>query len=480
MAGPGGDGDLRHLLKLHRTEIAMAVDDVFPLLHGLADHDVVPEHVFKETLNQTEREGSHRAFHALLTWLLGRDVTAVRAFWAVLFKDYNLERYTRLRSLHSAFPKEVDLGRQRRSRRLSPSPMAPVPHRPQGKRKAPEERDGARMAQPSPRHAASPGMETRSGWMEGRNVGGHLHHVTQGDLSSNTPRASGKGKDCEEARECGHHTLTLYQQQCQGGQQSWGRALRPSCWRGAWGQEQEPQPETHCPTQGTPKRTVSPPHHLTAVRALPAAGILPSLQLFQWLLVPKTPLPFCPQSGGLRATPQSCLPAPTMHSQDPTPQQVFAGQVPREDVSRRQWVTASTGATQGGNGSTPLPAPPWQENEDECAACGDGGELICCDGCPRAFHLACLVPPLPRVPRGLLLCSSCLGTPETGSARSTAVAGDRVHEAAKAECGSPSSDPMLSRDELDALLGEGAWDGILQWAFQSMARPLADTHGLFV
>ncbi|OXB65303.1 hypothetical protein ASZ78_001610 [Callipepla squamata] len=104
MAGLGGDGHLRHLLKLHRTEIAMAVDDVFPLLHGLADHDIVPEHVFKETLSQTEREGSHRAFHALLTWLLGRDATAVRDFWAVLFKDYNLERYSRLRPLHTAFP----------------------------------------------------------------------------------------------------------------------------------------------------------------------------------------------------------------------------------------------------------------------------------------------------------------------------------------------------------------------------------------
>lgn len=47
MAGLGLDRDLRHLLKLHRTEIAMAVDDVFPLLHGLADHDIVPEHIFK-------------------------------------------------------------------------------------------------------------------------------------------------------------------------------------------------------------------------------------------------------------------------------------------------------------------------------------------------------------------------------------------------------------------------------------------------
>ncbi|RMC02217.1 hypothetical protein DUI87_21384 [Hirundo rustica rustica] len=157
MAGPGSDGDLRRLLKLHRTEIAMAVDDVFPLLHGLADHDVVPDHIFKETLSRAEREGSHRAFHALLTWLLGRDAAAVRDFWAVLFKDYNLERYSRLRPLRGAFPREVELGRQRRGRRLSPSPTAPAPHRPQGKRKAPEERDKARAAQLAPRHSASPG-----------------------------------------------------------------------------------------------------------------------------------------------------------------------------------------------------------------------------------------------------------------------------------------------------------------------------------
>lgn len=59
----------------------------------------------QETLSRAEREGSHRAFHALLTWLLGRDAAAVRDFWAVLFKDYNLERYTRLRPLRGAFPR---------------------------------------------------------------------------------------------------------------------------------------------------------------------------------------------------------------------------------------------------------------------------------------------------------------------------------------------------------------------------------------
>lgn len=46
-AQAGGDAILRRLLRLHRTEIAVAVDSAFPLLHALADHDVVPEDKFQ-------------------------------------------------------------------------------------------------------------------------------------------------------------------------------------------------------------------------------------------------------------------------------------------------------------------------------------------------------------------------------------------------------------------------------------------------
>ncbi|KAH0623901.1 hypothetical protein JD844_007090 [Phrynosoma platyrhinos] len=102
---PLGEGDLRKLLKLYRTEISMAVDDVFPLLHGLADYDVVTEDMFKETLHLKEKEGCHKAFHAMLTWLLSQDSPSIQDFWRVLFKDYNMERYCKLQSIRSSFPK---------------------------------------------------------------------------------------------------------------------------------------------------------------------------------------------------------------------------------------------------------------------------------------------------------------------------------------------------------------------------------------
>ncbi|KAM9390384.1 transcription intermediary factor 1-alpha [Phaethornis superciliosus] len=53
-------------------------------------------------------------------------------------------------------------------------------------------------------------------------------------------------------------------------------------------------------------------------------------------------------------------------------------------------------------------------NEDWCAVCQNGGELLCCEKCPKVFHLSCHVPTLMSFPSGEWICTFCrdLSKPE--------------------------------------------------------------------
>jgi hypothetical protein len=56
---------------------------------------------------------------------------------------------------------------------------------------------------------------------------------------------------------------------------------------------------------------------------------------------------------------------------------------------------------------------PASESEDQCAACKGAGEFVCCEGCPRVFHLLCMDPPRMQVPDGSFYCHACsAGPPE--------------------------------------------------------------------
>ncbi|XP_056311158.1 transcription intermediary factor 1-alpha [Danio aesculapii] len=74
----------------------------------------------------------------------------------------------------------------------------------------------------------------------------------------------------------------------------------------------------------------------------------------------------------------------------------------------------SQSVQQGEQQSEKTPEADEDPNEDWCAVCQNGGELLCCDKCPKVFHLGCHVPTLTASPSGEWYCTFCrdLNSPE--------------------------------------------------------------------
>uniref|UniRef100_A0A671PIA4 RING-type E3 ubiquitin transferase n=1 Tax=Sinocyclocheilus anshuiensis TaxID=1608454 RepID=A0A671PIA4_9TELE len=91
---------------------------------------------------------------------------------------------------------------------------------------------------------------------------------------------------------------------------------------------------------------------------------------------------------------------------------------------------------QGEQQSEKTPEADEDPNEDWCAVCQNGGELLCCDRCPKVFHVSCHVPTLNASPSGKWYCTFCrdLTSPElqyniNGSGESNNVKQDPDSEA---------------------------------------------------
>ncbi|XP_062413847.1 autoimmune regulator [Pungitius pungitius] len=298
------DTNLRSLLRELRTDIAMAVDDPFPLLYGLVDKNILTDQLFKDTLEKEGREGIHKAMYSLLSWVLEQRRSTIQAFWSNLSKDYNLDSYPKLQTLLTKLQSRQDAASSRAER--SSSGSLKTPH---SKKRNHRER------------------ETNN-----------LHPQYHAETSD---RPGGKVRLYRVKSEAAAPKLT-----------SANNVLEAS--------SSAQRPVTLCSS------LTEPPVSHVATEKTHIKQMLDS-------------------DGSARKVvgefdSEEMKPPPESKAVD--------NKLPRK------------GATTTGTVHC---------NDDECAVCKDGGELICCDGCPRAFHLTCLDPPLTSIPSGTWRCERCCG-----------------------------------------------------------------------
>ncbi|XP_047445726.1 autoimmune regulator isoform X2 [Mugil cephalus] len=495
------DTNLRSLLREVRTDIAMAVDDPFPLIYGLVDKNVITEQLLKDTLEKEGREGIHKAMYSLVSWVLEQSRSTVQAFWSNMSKDYNLDSYPKLQTLLSNLQSKRDASGSKSESKSSGGHKTP-----HGKKRSHGDRGTNSHDHGSRYHAKT---------TDGAGSKVKLYRVKSEDPNTQPPSANG----VQVVSSSVQRMFPL------SSSSSASSSAEPPV-------SQEARENTHF-------------KHEYSSDGSSRKSIKDGVEVYT-----------CAPSEESNAVKPACAKT-TFHHQGETTTSMTAN---------------------------------IHYNDDECTVCRDGGELICCDGCPRAFHLGCLDPPLTSIPSGSWQCEWCCGhrvkrekaqvplqalsaQPQQENASSsnsitdvsffssslTSVAasmnvtsgrnqcsggelvllrevcgvchlggGDLTHclqclERFHVQChfskgrsiclscsrpwagsaekeaesrglqlppvpqnsirhdqSAPVSEPVLHKDELDSFLGcDSSIDGILQWTFHNISRPLPDSLGYY-
>uniref|UniRef100_A0A8C2T9V4 Chromodomain helicase DNA binding protein 5 n=1 Tax=Coturnix japonica TaxID=93934 RepID=A0A8C2T9V4_COTJA len=97
------------------------------------------------------------------------------------------------------------------------------------------------------------------------------------------------------------------------------------------------------------------------------------------------------------------------------------------------------------------------DHQDYCEVCQQGGEIILCDTCPRAYHMVCLDPDMEKAPEGKWSCPHC-------------VSGLVGHEADRACVKIPALVYLFFHPQCPPL--KGKVQRILHWAWKEPPAPL--------
>ncbi|XP_030639658.1 chromodomain-helicase-DNA-binding protein 4 [Chanos chanos] len=80
------------------------------------------------------------------------------------------------------------------------------------------------------------------------------------------------------------------------------------------------------------------------------------------------------------------------------------------------------------------------DHQDYCEVCQQGGEIILCDTCPRAYHMVCLDPDMEKAPEGTWSCPHCEKEGIQWEAREESSEGEEENEDGRREEGEAEED----------------------------------------
>ncbi|XP_028836078.1 chromodomain-helicase-DNA-binding protein 4 isoform X2 [Denticeps clupeoides] len=80
------------------------------------------------------------------------------------------------------------------------------------------------------------------------------------------------------------------------------------------------------------------------------------------------------------------------------------------------------------------------DHQDYCEVCQQGGEIILCDTCPRAYHMVCLDPDMEKAPEGTWSCPHCEKEGIQWEAREESSEGDEENDDSRRDDGEAEED----------------------------------------
>eukprot|EP00064_Thunnus_orientalis_P015668 superscaffoldBa00002948_g15723 len=456
------DTNLRSLLKELRTDIAMAVDDPFPLVYGLADKNIITEQLLKDTREKEGREGIHKAMYSLLSWVLEQSRSTVQAFWSNLTKDYNLDSYPKLQTLLTNLRSKRDAAGSR-SEKKSSGGHSKTPH---SKKRSHEDRGTNSNDQHTQYHAKTsdgPGSKVK------------LYRVKSEAPALQLPSGNSNYKSNQNSAS--------------------GAAMSSSVQRGVTLSSSSEPPVSHESREKIHIKQVFGSDGDTR-KCIKVGGEVYS----------------CGTSEDMNGAPKAAR--TTFRHKGETNTEPLIPQPQQTNTSSSNSIIdvsffSSLSSSSLTSGRNQCSGGELVSVREVCAVCHLGGvDLTHCLQCLKCYHVHCHFSKKDSLTvflfaRGRSICWSC-SRPWGGSAEKEAESrglqlAPVVQNTHSHEQSSSIAEPIFHKDDLDSILGdhvgtgcekdfavkeretlnEASIDGILQWAFHNISRPLPDSQGCY-